>query len=130
MRVRITNKSQAKQGVHDKAGLRWIKPGASLDIDVDDLREIERLPFLEVSWLDGDDAESAVPPIPETLAAKVMAPASFDGDGDGQAGGSKAPNDDKAALAAARAGYKEKLGKRPFPGWSVEELQQRMDAVA
>lgn len=126
MRVRIKNNSSAKQGVHAKSGLRWIKPGDTLDIDVDDLREIERLPFLEVSWLDGDDEAAPVPPLPESLAAKV---ASMDGDGDGGPGGSKSPDDDKAALVAARAAYSAKLGKRPFPGWGIEELQKRMDAA-
>jgi hypothetical protein len=58
------------------------------------------------------------------LAAKPKP--SFDHDGDGKPGGSKAPEGDIAAL---RAAYTDKLGKRPFPGWDADELHRRMAAA-
>lgn len=52
----------------------------------------------------------------------------LDHDGDGQAGGSNAPehSDD---LAALRKHYKEVIGKNPFPGWDADELRRRIDAA-
>lgn len=63
-------------------------------------------------------------------ASKAEAPASavaFDHDGDGAPGGSAAPEktDD---LAALRAEYTEKMGKKPFPGWDADEIRKRMTA--
>jgi len=50
----------------------------------------------------------------------------LDHDGDGKKGGSVAPAD---GLAELRAEYAEKVGKRPFAGWSAEELQRRIAAA-
>lgn len=46
-----------------------------------------------------------------------------DHDGDGRKGGSVSGGDD---LAALRAEYAEKIGKRPFMGWGAEELRARI----
>lgn len=51
----------------------------------------------------------------------------LDHDGDGKLGGSKAAVDD-GRLATLRAEYTDLFGKKPFPGWSVDELQKRIDA--
>ena len=59
---------------------------------------------------------------PATLVAKIAA---FDGDGNGEPGGSAKPAPDPD-LASVRAEYVEKMGKRPFPGWDVAELRRRM----
>lgn len=50
----------------------------------------------------------------------------LDHDGDGRKGGSKAPEGDKEELAALRAEYEAKLGKKPFAGWKADELRKRM----
>ncbi len=47
----------------------------------------------------------------------------LDHDGDGEKGGSIAPEGD---LKALRAEYLDKMGKRPFPGWDEAELRKRM----
>ncbi len=51
----------------------------------------------------------------------------LDHDGDGHKGGSTAPagGDD---LKAARAEYEAVLGKRPFPGWDLATLQEKIAA--
>lgn len=52
----------------------------------------------------------------------------LDHDGNGEPGGStKADGDD---LPTLRAAYKEKFGKRPFPGWDAAEITKRMEADA
>lgn len=53
---------------------------------------------------------------------------SFDHDGDGKPGGaSKQAGED---LPALRIAYKEKFGKRAFPGWDAAEITKRMEADA
>lgn len=62
-----------------------------------------------------------IPPPPADLVAR------FDPDGDGRPGGSKAPPASDE-LAALRAEYTAKLGKRPFPGWSADVLREKIAA--
>ncbi|MBO9589541.1 hypothetical protein [Devosia sp.] len=64
---------------------------------------------------------------PATVAQKVKKTNPMDHDKDGAAGGSRAPEGDKDALNRLRADYAEVLGKRPFSGWDVAELQRRID---
>jgi hypothetical protein len=81
------------------------------------------------------------PPSPELRAkiearfAPALAPSPtppatspLDHDGDGKAGGSARPAGDDSALGEARKAYFEAMGKRPFSGWDVAELQRRMAA--
>lgn len=58
-------------------------------------------------------------------AAEQKAPKrpQLDHDKNGKEGGSAAPVDDVAAL---RAAYTEKFGKRPFPGWSAAVLRGKL----
>lgn len=51
----------------------------------------------------------------------------LDHDGDGKKGGSKAPDGGKEELAALRAEYEAKLGKKPFAGWKADELHKRIE---
>lgn len=53
----------------------------------------------------------------------------LDHDGDGEAGGSTAPEPSEA-LSELRRHYKEVVGKNPFPGWDAEELQRRIEVAA
>lgn len=66
----------------------------------------------------------SIPPPPAPLARKL---AKFDHDGDGNPGGSKSPpqSDERDAL---RAEYLKKFGKRPFNGWDVPTLRQKIAA--
>lgn len=50
----------------------------------------------------------------------------LDHDGNGKKGGSKAPDGDKDELAALRAEYAEKLGKKPFNGWDAAKLREKI----
>lgn len=43
----------------------------------------------------------------------------------GQGGGSKPPADD---LAKLRADYLDVMGKKPFNGWSADQLREKIDA--
>lgn len=54
--------------------------------------------------------------------------AQLDHDDDGNAGGSKAGTGED--IASLRAAYKEKLGKRAFPGWSADEIRARLAQAA
>lgn len=45
---------------------------------------------------------------------------------DEQAAPSEGGDDPKAALAAARAQYREAFGKQPFQGWDLEEIKRRL----
>lgn len=49
---------------------------------------------------------------------------------DEQAAPSEGGDDPKAALAAARAQYREVFGKQPFQGWGLDEIQRRLGEVA
>ncbi|ACI55700.1 hypothetical protein Rleg2_2426 [Rhizobium leguminosarum bv. trifolii WSM2304] len=53
-------------------------------------------------------------------------PHPLDHDGDGRKGGSK-PAAEGEELAKLRADYLEVVGKKPYHGWSVEELQAKID---
>lgn len=121
MHVAVKNNSPALQGVSTKAGTKWIKPGATMTIEVEDTRPLERLPFLEVTYSEDGVPIGDLPPPPKSLLAKAGNP--LDHDGDGKAGGSTSAVGDIKAL---RAEYHKKLGKRPFPGWDAEELKRRM----
>lgn len=55
--------------------------------------------------------KAEIPPLPETLKSAV-APQSVP------------QTDERAAL---RAEYEAKFGKRPYMGWSADELQKRLD---
>lgn len=48
-----------------------------------------------------------------------------DGEDAGQGGDSKPPVDD---LAKLRADYLDVMGKKPFNGWSAEQLREKIDA--
>lgn len=52
----------------------------------------------------------------------------LDHDGDGKAGGSIAP-EHTDALKALRDEYREVFGKRAFPGWSADELREKIAAA-
>lgn len=66
-----------------------------------------------------------------SMAVKVLdapsKPDPLDHDGDGKKGGSK-PADDSDELTKLRADYQEVFDKRPYHGWSAEELQAKIDA--
>lgn len=75
-------------------------------------------------------------PAPETAPAKYTHRAilttprrvdisRFDHDGDGAEGGSKAP-EQSDELKEVRAEYTAKMGKRFFPGWTIEQLREKM----
>jgi hypothetical protein len=49
----------------------------------------------------------------------------LDHDGDGRRGGSP-KHDAGDDLTAARAAYQEAVGKRPFHGWSIDELNAKI----
>lgn len=72
---------------------------------------VERL--LDLGW-----AKLAEPDLPQ-----------LDHDGDGEPGGSVAP-DATPDLAALREAYVQVLGKKPFSGWGPVELQRRIDAAS
>lgn len=70
-----------------------------------------------------------LPSPPASLVGLVKRQADpLDHDGDGVKGGSTAPagGDD---LKAARAEYEAVLGKRPFPGWGIEVLREKIAAA-
>lgn len=118
MRVAVKNNSPAMQGVATLTGTKWIKPGATVTIDVEDTRPLERLPFLEIQFSEAGVPIGDLPPPPASLLEKAGNPLD-----DGKAGGSTLVVGDIKAL---RAEYHKKLGKRPFPGWDAEELKRRM----
>ena len=51
----------------------------------------------------------------------------LDHDGDGKKGGSK-PAQESDELSKLRADYQEVFDKRPYHGWSAQELQAKIDA--
>lgn len=51
----------------------------------------------------------------------------LDHDGDGQKGGSK-PAEEGDELTKLRADYLDVMGKRPYHGWTAEQLQEKIDA--
>ncbi|MDV3256599.1 MAG: hypothetical protein LOX97_02205 [Sphingomonas sp.] len=71
-------------------------------------------------------APKADDPPQERPVRPVGASQPFDHDGDGKPGGSSKPDDDADEIKAVRAEYQEKMGKRPFPGWGIDELRKRM----
>ncbi|MEN6505014.1 MAG: hypothetical protein ABFD92_10770 [Planctomycetaceae bacterium] len=50
----------------------------------------------------------------------------LDHDGDGEPGGSTAPDEDVADL---RKAYQAKFGKRPFPGWKADKLKSMIEGT-
>jgi hypothetical protein len=50
----------------------------------------------------------------------------LDHDGNGESGGSTAPEGD---LSALRKEYEAAVGKRPFPGWDEATLRAKMEAA-
>ena len=123
MRVAVTNKSPAPQGVRTLDGIVWIKPGDTRTISIENIRHLERLPFLEVAHRAPDGTPLGdVPAIPDALRAKIV---KFDHDGDGKPGGSaKQPDTDD--MKALRAEYQAKMGKRAFPGWDAATIRAKM----
>lgn len=82
-------------------------------------------------WRTALVARGFIEPIREPVA--LAAPprrllAQLDHDGNGKPGGSSSPAPNPE-LAAARLEYETKLGKRPFPGWSVDILRARIAAA-
>lgn len=64
---------------------------------------------------------------PEPDSATIIS--AFDHDGDGAPGGSTAP-EPADELTTARADYRLATGKRFFPGWSVEQLREKIAAAS
>lgn len=66
-----------------------------------------------------------------SMAVQVLAAPSksdpLDHDGDGQKGGSK-PAEESDELTKLRADYLDVMGKRPYHGWTAEQLQEKIDA--
>lgn len=82
MRVAVTNKSPANQGVSTLEGTVWIKPGASRTIEVEDTSNLERLPFLEVEYsADGVPVGDLAPP-PKSLLDKARPAKDLAADGE------------------------------------------------
>lgn len=75
--MKVTNNSQAVQGVHTLHGVRYIQPGASRDLvlTLSQAARVERLPFIE---LDGDPVEDPAPSLSVSADGKegVYIPAS------------------------------------------------------
>lgn len=61
-----------------------------------------------------------------TEGGKANKPDPLDHDKDGKKGGSK-PAEESDELAKLRADYLEVVGKKPYHGWSAEELQSKID---
>ncbi len=112
MRVAVKNNSPAQQGVATLTGTKWIKPGATVTIDVEDTRPLERLPFLEIQFSEAGVPIGDLAPPPASLVAKVKAsPApkpQLDHDGDGKPGGSKRG----AASTRSKGASKKRTAKR------------------
>lgn len=71
MRVAVKNNSPAMQGVATLTGTKWIKPGATVTIDVEDTRPLERLPFLKIQFSEAGVPIGDLPPPPASLVAKA-----------------------------------------------------------
>lgn len=85
--------------------------------------EAEEKVLLKQGWHLTKEAAWGIEP-PGKKAPKDEPPVNPpDQDGDGKPGGSKAPDEDVAAL---RVAYADKLGKKPFPGWDANELRKRI----
>lgn len=61
------------------------------------------------------------------LIKKKGAKDALDHDDDGKAGGSKAQTGDE--IAALRAEYEAKVGKKPFNGWNADQLREKIAAA-
>jgi hypothetical protein len=65
-----------------------------------------------------------------SMAVEVLAepsiPDPLDHDGDGKKGGSK-PAEESDELAKLRGDYLDVIGKRPYHGWTAEQLQAKID---
>lgn len=79
------------------------------DLGALDLEVMRQSPYIEMT--EGNTSKKADP---------------LDHDGDGKKGGSK-PVEESDELAKLRADYQEVVGKRPYHGWSAEELQAKID---
>lgn len=78
-----------------------------------------------------------IDPPPADLLAQVEGQArtqgehkdALDHDGDGRKGGSvKQP--DSEEISALRAAYQQRFGKKPFAGWDVESLKEKLAAAS
>ncbi|MBN7804902.1 hypothetical protein JZX86_05925 [Agrobacterium rosae] len=85
-----------------------------------------RLPaFGEVT---GEFEQTYVDLLEASMAVSVSKDAHpLDHDGDGKKGGSK-PAEESDELTKLRSDYAEVVGKRPYHGWTAEELQEKIDA--
>jgi len=72
------------------------------------------------------DLQAVLDAVEQALKATPTADP-LDHDDDGKKGGSKA-TEASPELTKARADYQEVVGKKAFNGWSVEELQAKIDA--
>lgn len=96
--------------------------------DLPSTKGMIRLPaFGEVS---GEFSGDYLQLLEASMAVKVIEGQSkrdpLDHDEDGKKGGSK-PADQSDEMAKLRADYLEIVGKKPFHGWSAEELQAKID---
>jgi len=113
--MRITNNSQATQGVHTDKGPVYIKAGQTLDVDLTEsgLKFARRLPFLAIAGAPKEAPAAAAP-------------------GDGQQQAPAKPNAAKKPadpeLVAARADYKAKFGKGAGPRWTVAQIREKLAA--
>lgn len=108
MKVRVTNNSEAPQGIEKAGGgYVFVAAGETRSLDAANPALLYRLSFLEVEAL-----EAQVPDMPASLAEKVTPkPAEpapqprrnpFDHDGDGKPGGSRRGRSSTAAKGARR----------------------------
>lgn len=70
--------------------------------------------------------EEQLPPPPRELLERI---ARAEGAQDGAQGDGAQLQDDAEALSAARGEYFAVLGKRPFAGWSVDVLREKIAAA-
>lgn len=71
-------------------------------------------------------AENDVPPVPADVAKKAKA--ALDHDDNGKPGGSK-KQPATGDIKALRAEYEKKLGKKPFNGWDIATLREKIGAA-
>lgn len=111
--MRITNNSQATQGVHTDKGPVYIKAGQTLDVDLTEsgLKFAKRLPFLSIEG-------SAKAPVAPAADGQQQAPA--------KTKAPKQPADPE--LVSARADYKKKFGKGAGPRWTVAQIREKLAA--
>ena len=94
---------------------RMLSAGDPVMLGASDARLFERY-----GWANAPNAPKQAPETRQTRLTQL------DHDGDGKPGGSISGGDD---LAALRAEYTEKFGKRPFMGWDADALRERIAAA-